>query len=236
MSSFSASLRAALRSPLLPYWLVIALLPFGRSAELGTALCLFGTVMLFLRFPHALQQHEGARCLLLILAAYIGAALISAVDAVAPGKSWGTVAGLLRFAPLGLYACFALRRVARVRMMYVAVAVVIALWALDAWVQALTGWSLGGHAEAERISGIFGADNPSSGRRWRCCRRSCCGRRASAGARGRCGWSHCCCSVPCCLPGRVRRGSATASWCWRLPGARRARSAASRCSAWVPRA
>src|SRR5690242_479624 len=159
MSSFSASLRAALRSPLLPYWLVIALLPFGRSAELGTALCLFGTVMLFLRFPHALQQHEGARCLLLILAGYIGAALISAVDAVAPGKSWGTVAGLLRFAPLGLYACFALRRVARVRMMYVAVAVVIALWALDAWVQALTGWSLGGHAEAERISGIFGADN-----------------------------------------------------------------------------
>jgi len=159
MSSFSASLRAALRSPLLPYWLVIALLPFGRSAELGTALCLFGTVMLFLRFPHALQQHEGARCLLLILAGYIGAALISAVDAVAPGKSWSTVAGLLRFAPLGLYACFALRRVARVRMMYLAVAAVIALWALDAWVQTLTGWSLGGHAEAERISGIFGADN-----------------------------------------------------------------------------
>ena len=68
MSSFSASLRAALRSPLLPYWLVVALLPFGRSAELGTALCLFGTVMLFLRFPHALEQHEGARCLLLVLA------------------------------------------------------------------------------------------------------------------------------------------------------------------------
>jgi O-antigen ligase len=33
------------------------------------------------------------------------------------------------------------------------------LWALDAWVQALTGWSLGGHANAERISGIFGATN-----------------------------------------------------------------------------
>jgi len=41
----------------------------------------------------------------------------------------------------------------------VAVAWVLALWCADAWLQALTGWSLGGHAEAERVSGIFGADN-----------------------------------------------------------------------------
>jgi O-antigen ligase len=33
------------------------------------------------------------------------------------------------------------------------------LWALDAWVQALTGFSLGGPAQAQRISGIFGATN-----------------------------------------------------------------------------
>jgi O-antigen ligase len=36
---------------------------------------------------------------------------------------------------------------------------VLALWVLDAWIQALTGWRLGGHAEAARVSGIFGADN-----------------------------------------------------------------------------
>ncbi|MBU6248560.1 MAG: O-antigen ligase family protein [Xanthomonadaceae bacterium] len=159
MSTFSSRLVTALRSPLLPFWLVIALLPFGRSAEFGTALCLFGTVMLFLRFPHALSQHEGARCLLWILGAYVGAALVSALDSVAPGKSWETVAGLLRYAPLGIYACFALRRADRVGALYRAVAAVVALWGLDAWVQALTGWSLGGHAEAERLSGIFGADN-----------------------------------------------------------------------------
>lgn len=159
MSSLSAFLKTAVRSPLLPFWLVIALLPFARSAEFGTALCLFGTVMLFLRHPHALEQHEGARALLVVLACYIGAALISALDSVAPGKSWSTVAGLLRFAPLGLYACFAIRRASRLRPLYVAVAVVVALWVLDAWVQALTGWSVGGQAEAERISGIFGADN-----------------------------------------------------------------------------
>ena len=159
MNSFATSLKAALRSPLLPFWLVVALLPFGRSSELGTFLCLLGVIMLFARNPHALQEHEGARLLLWLLAAYVGAALVSAVDAIMPGKSWGTVAALLRYAPLGLYACFAIRREHKLQALYVAVALVLALWCADAWLQAMTGWSLGGHAEAERVSGIFGADN-----------------------------------------------------------------------------
>ena len=87
MSSSAPSLRAALRSPLLPFWLVIALLPLGRSAELGTALCLVGVLMLFARHPRALAEHQGAQLLLWLLGAYIAAALISAVDSVAPGKS-----------------------------------------------------------------------------------------------------------------------------------------------------
>ncbi|MDE2155095.1 MAG: O-antigen ligase family protein [Xanthomonadaceae bacterium] len=159
MNSFGSSLKAALHSPLLPFWLVIALLPFGRSSELGTLLCLLGVLLLFAREPHALRQHAGARLLLWLLAAYVGAALLSAFDAIMPGKSWGAVAGLLRYAPLGLYACFAIRRDGKLRTLYVAVALVLALWVADAWLQALTGWSLGGHAEAERVSGIFGAGN-----------------------------------------------------------------------------
>lgn len=152
-------LKTVLRSPLLPFWLVIALLPFGRSSEFGTFLCLLGTLLLFVREPRALAGHPGARLLLWLLAAYIGAALISAFDSLAPGKSWGTVVALLRYVPLGLYACFAIRRGARLEAMYVAVACVLAWWVLDAWTQAFTGWSLGGHAEAQRISGIFGARN-----------------------------------------------------------------------------
>ncbi len=159
MNSFGTTIKAALRSPLLPFWLVVALLPFGRSAELGTLLCLIGVIILFAREPHALQEHAGARLLLWLLAAYVAAALISAVDAVMPGKSWSTVAALLRYVPLGLYACFAIRRESRLQAMYTAVAVVLGLWCVDAWLQAFTGWSLGGHAEAERVSGIFGADN-----------------------------------------------------------------------------
>lgn len=159
MASAAESLKSALLSPLLPFWLVVALLPFGRSSELGTFLCLLGVILLFVREPRALQGHPGARLLLWLLAAYIGAALLSAVDSVAPGKSWETVAALLRYLPLGLYACFAIRRHAKLEALYVAVACVLAWWTLDAWVQALTGWSLGGHAQAERISGIFGARN-----------------------------------------------------------------------------
>jgi O-antigen ligase len=157
MSVLSA-LKAALRSPLLPFWLVIALLPFGRSAELGTFLCLLGVLLLFARHPRALADHAGARLLLWLLGAYIGAALLSCFGAIAPGKSWSTVAALLRYVPLGLYACFAIRRTSKLEALYTAVGAVLALWVLDAWVQALTGWSLGGHAEAERISGIFGTN------------------------------------------------------------------------------
>jgi O-antigen ligase len=159
MISFSARLKAALLSPLLPIWLVIALLPLGRSSELGTFLCLLGAILLFARDPHALQHHAGARLLLWLLGAYVAAALLSSFDSIVPGKSFATAAAALRFVPLGLYACFAIRRERKLQLLYVAVALVLALWGADAWLQALTGWSLGGHAEAERISGIFGAGN-----------------------------------------------------------------------------
>ncbi len=159
MNSFATSLKGALRSALLPFWLVIALLPFGRSAELGTLLCLLGVIMLFARDPQALRQHAGAQLLLWLLAAYVAAALFSAVDSIRPGKSWSTVVAVLRYVPLGLYACFAIRREHKLHALYMAVAAVLALWCADAWVQAFTGWSLGGHPEAERVSGIFGAHN-----------------------------------------------------------------------------
>jgi O-antigen ligase len=156
MTSFGTTLKAALRSPLLPFWLVVALLPLGRSSELGTFLCLIGVILLFARQPQALQEHPGARLLLWLLAAYVGAALLSAFGSIVPAKSWGTVVAVLRYVPLGLYACFAIRRDSKLQALYVAVALVLALWTADAWVQMLTGWSLGGHAAPERISGIFG--------------------------------------------------------------------------------
>ncbi|MBN8714361.1 MAG: O-antigen ligase family protein [Xanthomonadales bacterium] len=159
MTSAGNLVQTSARCPWWPFALVIVLLPFGRSAELGTLLCLVGVLWLSIGNPSALRANRGARLLAGLLAAYIGAALLSAPDAVAPAKSWETVAGLLRYVPLGLFACLVVRTPTGLRALYMTVAALVALWALDAWMQILTGWSLRGHAPPERISGIFGADN-----------------------------------------------------------------------------
>ena len=160
--SFSA-LKSLLRSPLLPLWLLVALLPFGRGAELSSLLCAVGCVLALRRDAGALRRDPGIRLLLWLLGCYVGAALFSAFSAIVPGKSWSTVLALLRYVPLGAYACYVMRGETRLRGFYMAVAVVIAFWVLDAWMQMLTGWSLRGHADPERISGLFGADDPKLG-------------------------------------------------------------------------
>ena len=106
-------LMAALRSPLTPIWLVVFLLPFGRASELGTLLCMLGAIILFFRDRRALADHAGARLLLWFWAAYFLAALISAPGAIDPARSWNSVAAYLRFAPFGIYVCFAVRRESR---------------------------------------------------------------------------------------------------------------------------
>jgi len=157
--SLRAGLKAALLSPLTPIWLVVFLLPFGRSSELGTLICMLGAIILFVRDRRALTGHPGARLLLWLWAAYFLAALISSPGAIDPARSWSSAAAYIRFAPFGVYVCFAVRRESRLNALCLATGIVVALWALDAWVQALTGYSLGGHAEAQRITGIFGAGN-----------------------------------------------------------------------------
>jgi O-antigen ligase len=156
---FPAPLKAALLSPLLPIAAVVFLLPFGRASELGVLICMLGALIFLARSRGAWKEHAGAKLLLALWACYFLAALISAFDAIHPGKSWSTVAAIVRFAPFGYYVCFAVRRGSRVRVLYGATAVFAVLWALDAWVQILTGYSLGGEAEVQRISGIFGAGN-----------------------------------------------------------------------------
>jgi O-antigen ligase len=163
MSTSTSAITKLLRSPVLPFWLLIALLPFGRSAEFSTFLCAVGAVIVWRRDGREFWNNPGAHLLMWLLACYIGAAFFSAFTAVEPGKSWTTVLALLRYLPLGLYACHVMRGEQRLHGFYVAVAVVVAFWVLDAWMQMLTGWSLRGQAEPERISGLFGADDPKLG-------------------------------------------------------------------------
>lgn len=157
------ALKTFLHQPWLLYWVVVLLLPFGRGAEVGAAACVIGMLMAWRAVPGLLREHAGARLLCMLLGCYIVAALASIPAAAMPGKSALTTLGLLRYLPLGLYACYVLQRQSRLRGIYTAMAAVIAFWVLDAWMQMLTGWSLRGHADPERISGIFGADDPKLG-------------------------------------------------------------------------
>jgi O-antigen ligase len=138
---------------------VLALLPLGRSAEAPLALAAIVGLVLAWRARAQLRADAGVRLVALLFACYWFAALISAPGAVATQKAWSTVAVLLRFFPFALFAVLALRNVVLWPRLIAGAAGVVVLWLLDAWVQMLTGYSLAGAMQAERLSGIFGADN-----------------------------------------------------------------------------
>lgn len=137
---------------------VLVLLPVGRSAELPLACGAVGALVLLARRRIDMRD-PGLRLVVLLFACYWLAALLSAFSAVEPAKSWSTVAGGVRFLPFALFAAWALRRAPLSPPMVAAIAAVVTLWVLDAYAQMLTGYSIGGPAEAERVSGIFGAGN-----------------------------------------------------------------------------
>ncbi len=137
---------------------VLVLLPLGRSAEAPIALGAIGGLVLVVR-GRVRFDDAAVKLVLVLFGAYWLAALLSGFAAVAPGKTWSTVATTVRFLPFALFAAWALRDAARWPAFVAAIAAVVVLWALDAWVQMATGYSLGGAAERERVSGIFGAGN-----------------------------------------------------------------------------
>src|SRR5579885_3527403 len=151
--------KAVSLAPLLPIAAVILLLPFGRSSEIALLACLIGALILCARTPALPKGNAASKLLLGLWLCYFVAALISAFDAAPAGKSWSTVAALIRCAPFGCYVCWIVREELWLQALYFFAGILVALWALDAWVQILTGYSLGGPAEALRISGIFCADD-----------------------------------------------------------------------------
>ena len=145
-----------------PLWIVLGvlvLLPIGRASEAPLVAGAITGLVLAWRQRAALRADVGVRLAAILFACYWLAALISAPGAVAPEKSWSTVAALLRFLPFALFACLALRKAACWPLLIDACAAIVVLWLLDAWVQILTGWSLAGAETADRLSGIFGAGN-----------------------------------------------------------------------------
>jgi O-antigen ligase len=145
-----------------PVWIVLGvllLLPLGRASEAPLIIGAVAGLILAWRERAILRTHAGVRLAAILFGCYWLAALISAPGAVAPGKSWSTVAALLRFLPFALFASLALRKAQWWPLLIDACAAIVLLWLLDAWVQILTGWSLAGSETADRLSGIFGAGN-----------------------------------------------------------------------------
>ncbi|MEO5623449.1 MAG: O-antigen ligase family protein [Dokdonella sp.] len=156
MSSIAAA--SARLWPLLLILAVLVLLPVGRSAELPLAVGAF-LALVALAQRRIVLRDPSLRLILMLFACYWLAAVLSGIAAIDPGKTWSTVGVTLRFLPFALFVLWALRSPSKWTGMIAAIAVVVALWVLDAYVQMLTGYSLGGAAEAERVSGIFGAGN-----------------------------------------------------------------------------
>lgn len=139
---------------------VLALLPVGiGAATVPLALCVVGSFYFFWRDRHRWVPDGGLRLACVLFYCYWLPALFSAFDSIAPGKSWSTVGGLVRFLPFAIFACLGLREARIWPRLTLAVGAIIALWLLDAWVQALTGHGIAGKSDPERLSGIFGAGN-----------------------------------------------------------------------------
>ncbi len=158
MRSFSNGLGSPLCWPLLPLWLLVALLPFGRSAELGTLWCLIALLARIVRLgPVSFwQEQSGGTAFLLLLGAYVGAALCSTLGALVPAKTWLCIAGLVRYFALGLYASSVLRRGSVLFKFYDGVALIVVVWVVVAWLQMLTGWHVRGVTVGPYLTGLFG--------------------------------------------------------------------------------
>lgn len=138
---------------------VLVLLPLGRTSELPVLIAAVAGIGLLLRYRFAPLADAQLRLVPILFACYWLPVLLSGFGAVMPGKTWMTALETLRFLPFALFVAWALRKPAAWRPFELAVAAVCALWVIDAWVQWLAGFSLGGAPEMERLSGIFGADN-----------------------------------------------------------------------------
>ena len=134
------------------------LLPVGRSSEAAIGVGAITAIVLAMR--GRIDWRDPAIGLVAFLfACYWLPILLSLAAAVAPCRTGATAGTTLRFLPFAAFAVWALGDARVWPAATFAIAAVVALWIIDAYVQIVTGYSLGGPAEAERLSGIFGAGN-----------------------------------------------------------------------------
>ncbi len=137
---------------------ILVLLPFGRSSEAGVLLLLVLAAFL-LAYRVQLLQGDAGRLVLAMFACWWVPQLISAIDAVAPGKTWPALLVALRLLPITVVAAWALRENDWRERAALVIAAIVAIWTLDALVQGILGIGIRGRVGADRVGGIFGNTN-----------------------------------------------------------------------------
>lgn len=148
-----------------PAWTVlafVALWPAGGLAEAVLALGGLAALWSLVRRPGQVAPEALALCLLFFLAYWLPQ-LFAAFDALDARRAWREVVADLRYLPFLWLVAMAMATPGARRLTLAGLAVLVAAWCADALVQLATGWSLGGAAAAERLTGVFGADNPKLG-------------------------------------------------------------------------
>ncbi|WP_397607096.1 O-antigen ligase family protein [Silanimonas sp.] len=150
---------------LAPWWVLlqVACWPWRGVAEavlsLG-ALLGFG-LMWAMRFRGALRvlSHEAWALTSILFCGYWLPQVLSIPLALDPANTALEAAKDLRYLPFLWLAAMAVSTARGARLVGVGLAALVAVWTLDGLLQAATGYSVGGPAVADRLSGIFGADN-----------------------------------------------------------------------------
>ena len=134
-----------------------AVLSLGALASLA--------ILAFRRFRNgtALLSREAWALITVLFLCYWLPEFFSAFDSVDPARSWREVTLDLRYLPFLWLAAMAVAHRRDRRRVLGGIALIAGLWALDACVQALSGWSLGGANLSDRLTGIFGAGNQKLG-------------------------------------------------------------------------
>ena len=148
-----------------PWWVLasVALWPLTGPAEavlsLGALLALAVLLVNRFRGGTALLSHEAWALTSVLFLSYWLPELLSAPDAYNAPRAWRESLLDLRYLPFLWLVAVSVAQARGRRIILVGLAVITGFWLLDGLVQAATGWSLGGPATADRLSGVFGADN-----------------------------------------------------------------------------
>jgi O-antigen ligase len=148
-----------------PWWVLafVALWPLPGPAELvlslGAVVALAVLAVSRFRGGIALLSREAWALTTVLFLSYWLPELISSFDAIDGRRALRESLLDLRYLPFLWLVAIAVANERGRRLTFTGLAVIAGLWIVDALVQAGTGFSLGGPATADRLSGVFGANN-----------------------------------------------------------------------------